>query len=66
MDAPQGEFYSKHETEVWLLFDFRVFGTGRRLRQEMYAWKSCASMERLDQHHGVLIVRPGGARRIAR
>lgn len=47
------------------IFDFRVPGTGCRMRREMYAWKSCASMERLDQHHAVLIVQPGGAREFA-
>ncbi len=46
------------------ILDFRVPGTGCRMRREMYAWKRCASIERLDQYHAVLIVRPGGARRL--
>ncbi len=64
MSAPQEEFYPKHETEVWILFNFRVPRTGCRMRREMYTWKSSASIERLDQHHTVLTIRPGGARRL--
>ncbi len=64
MIAPQEESYSKYETEVWVLFDFRVRKTECRIRREMYAWKHSASIERLDQHHAVLIVRSGGARRL--
>jgi hypothetical protein len=48
-----------------LIIFFRIPGTGCRMRREMYAWKSCASIERLDRHHAVLIVRPGAARGLA-
>ena len=50
---------------ILIIYDFRVSGAGCRIRREMCAWKFCASIERLDQHHAVLIVRPGGARKFA-
>lgn len=64
MIAPQKPFYT--QPQVWTLFDFRVPGTGARMRREAYSWKSSASIERIDEHHAILVVRPGGARRLAR
>lgn len=66
MIAPPQKTISDDPPETLVLFDFRVPGTGRRMRREMYAWKSCTSIERLDQHHAVLTVRPGGAKELAR
>lgn len=66
MIAPQSQFYRELETEVWVLFGFRVPGTGGRIRREAYCWKSCASIQRLDRHHAVMTIRPGGAKEIAR
>lgn len=47
--------------ELWVLFDFRIPKTGCEMRRMAYAWKSRASFERLDAHHAVLVIRPGGA-----
>lgn len=52
--------------ETLIVFDFRIPGAGCRMRREKHAWRSYATIERLDQHHAVLIVRPGGARRLAK
>ena len=65
MRTPLQDSIQDSPPETLVIFDFRVPGTGSRMRREMYAWKSCASIERLDDHHAVLIVRPGGARRLA-
>ena len=66
MIAPQPKFYPNHETEFWVLFDSRVPSAGSRMRREARAWKACASVERVDEDHAVLIVRLGGARELAR
>ncbi|CAA9325705.1 MAG: hypothetical protein AVDCRST_MAG93-5949 [uncultured Chloroflexia bacterium] len=65
MHTPPHRSIQASPPETLAIFDFRVPGTGCRMRREMYAWKHCASIERLDQHHAVLIVRPGGARELA-
>ena len=65
MIAPQPSIQDS-PPETLVIFDFRLPGTGCRMRREMYAWKSCASIERLDQYHAVVTIRPGGARELAR
>lgn len=64
--APQPGFYPEHETEVWILFDFRIGGANSRLIHEKYVWKHRASIERLDQHQAVMTIRPDGVREFAR
>ena len=66
MDAPQEEFYSKPETEVWIAFDCRGRGAKGRLLRERRAWGACATVENLGYGRAVLVVRPGGARELAR
>ena len=66
MDAPQQEFYSKPETEVWIAFDCRERGAKNRLHRERRAWGSCATVESLGYGRAVLVVRPGGAGELAR
>ena len=61
MDAPQEEFYSKPETEVWIAFECRGPKAQIRLLQERRAWGSRASLESLDYDHVVLMVRLDGA-----
>ena len=61
MFAPQSEFYPEHETEVWILFDFRCQGIANRLRRECSGWCGFANLEKLDAEHAVLVIRPGGA-----
>ena len=66
MDAPQEEFYSKPETEVWIAFDCRGRGAKDRLFRECRAWGSCATLKSLGYERVVLVVRPGYARELAR
>ncbi len=66
MDAPQKEFYSKPETEVWIVFDCRGRGAKSRLHRERRAWRSRATMESLGYGRVVLVVRPGGAMGLTR
>jgi hypothetical protein len=67
MGAPQKQFYSKSEAEVWVAFDCRGPGMKTRLRLERRAWGSHATVESLGYGRVVLEVRPGrleGARRM--
>jgi len=66
MDAPQPEFYSEYETEVWMLFDCRAPGARNRLYRERRAWGPRATVENLGQGCAALMIRPGGARRLAK
>ena len=66
MIAPTQRIIQGSPQESLIIFDSRIPGTGCRLSREMYASRSCASIERLGQHHSVMIVRLGGAQRIAR
>lgn len=65
MDAPQEEFYSKPDTEVWIAFDCRGPGAKNRLHRERRAWGASATIESLGYGRVVLVVRPGGARELA-
>lgn len=67
MDAPQEEFYqSKSETEVWIAFDCCGPGPQNRFLRERRAWGVRATVECLGFGRVVLVVRPGGAVRLAR
>jgi hypothetical protein len=68
MDAPQEEFYSKPETEVWIAFDCRGPGAKNRLHRERRAWGSCATVEGCRQPHagGALSHRRNHPRRFRR
>ena len=66
MDAPQEEFYSKRETEVWIAFDCRGSGAKNRLLRERQAWGSRATLQFLGYGRVVMMVRPGGAGEMAR
>ena len=66
MTVPQEEFYSKPEIEVWIAFDCRGRGGKDRLLRECRAWGSRTTLESLGYGHVVLVVRPGGARELAR
>lgn len=65
MNAPMHKFYPTSKTEVIVLFDLRIPGVAERLHRERAAWQEHSFIEALDEHHFVLIVRPGGARRLA-
>jgi len=60
MDTPQEEFYSKPETEIWIVFDCRGSGTKDRLLRERRAWGSRATLKFLGYGRIVMMVRPGG------
>jgi hypothetical protein len=66
-DPAKSAYHSsaRQNEEVWALFDFRTPGAGSKMCRQNYAWKSCASIERLDRHHAVLIVRTSGAQELA-
>jgi hypothetical protein len=66
MDAPIEEFYSKPEAEVWIVFDFRGSEAKNHLLRERRAWGSRATLKFLGYGRVVMMVRPGGARGLAR
>jgi hypothetical protein len=66
MDAPQEEFYSKPETEVWIAFDCRGPAAKNHLHRERRAWGAAATVESLGYGRAVLVVRPGDALEIVR
>ena len=47
------------------IYDVRIPGAAERLHNERAAWQEQSDIEALDQNHFVLIVQPGGARRLA-
>jgi hypothetical protein len=64
MDRAKQLYPSSSECMV-VLFDLRLPGTTERLHRERAAWQEQSDIEALDQNHFVLIVQPGGARRLA-
>ena len=57
--------YPSSSNYVLVLFDLRLPGTAHHLDRERAAWQAQSDIEALDENHVVLIVRPGGARRLA-
>jgi len=51
---------------IIILFDLRLPSTADRLDRERAAWQAQCDIEALDENHFVLLVRPGGARRVTR
>ena len=64
ISAPK-PFYPKNPECLLTLFDLRSPGAEECLRREQDAWCGTAHVERLTAESSVLIVRPGGARRLA-
>ena len=60
------QLYPNSSEYLVVLFDLRLPGTAERLHRERAAWQEHSEVETLDQDHFVLIVRPGGARRLTR
>jgi len=48
-----------------ILFDLRRPGAKKRLRRAPKGWLGFADVERLDDEHAALVLRPGGALRSA-
>jgi hypothetical protein len=49
-----------------VLFDLRLPGVADRLLRERAAWQGQSDIQALDGNHFALIVKAGGARRLAR
>jgi len=49
---------------VWIAFDCRGPGAKNRLHRERQAWGAAATVENLGYGHVVLVVRPGGGRKL--
>jgi hypothetical protein len=62
--APKALYPSSSQCIV-VLFDLRLPGTTDRLAREREAWQAQSDTEALDENHFALLVRPGGARRLA-
>jgi hypothetical protein len=63
--AGPSPFYTKTPECLIVLFDLRSPGTEERLQREQDAWCGSASVEGLVENHTALIIRPGGAVRLA-
>lgn len=64
MTLAPNKAYHEGKTETLAIFDIRIPGAAARLHNERAAWAECGDVEALDKNHFVLIVRPGGARRL--
>jgi hypothetical protein len=62
--APE-PFYTKTPECLIVLFDLRCPGAEKRLEREVDAWCGSASVEELVEGRSALIIRPGGAARLA-
>ena len=56
--------YANYSNYILVLFDLRLPGTADRLDRERAAWQAQNDIEALDEDHLVLLMRPGGARRL--
>jgi hypothetical protein len=56
--------YPKGKTEIWVLFDLRDEGAVQSLHLQRAALAEFGDLEAIDENHLVLIVLPGGARRL--
>jgi hypothetical protein len=67
MNHPARALYPSNVTEeLWIVFDCRGPGAKNRLHRERRAWGAAATLETLGYGRAVLVVRPGGARELAR
>lgn len=64
MIAPK-RVYPKPAESIVVLYDVRIPGAADRFHEQRAAWRERGDVEALDQHHFMLIVRPGGAREMA-
>lgn len=65
MSAPK-QVYRRSSHQLIAGFDLRDPEAAAALDRQREAWHGDASVEVLDKEHRVLIVRPGGARRLLR
>jgi hypothetical protein len=59
------QLYAETPECVIVLYDSRYPGAEERLQRELKAWCGSARVERLAEGHSALIIRPGGATRLA-
>jgi hypothetical protein len=64
MIAPK-QLYPTDQPAIWVLFDLRDERAVESLHLQRAALAEFGDLEALDQNHFVLIVLPGGARRLA-
>ena len=60
------QLYPSSSECIISLYDLQCPGTAESLHREREAWQEQADIEDLDENHSVLILRPGGARRLIR
>jgi hypothetical protein len=63
MIAPEPS-YQTSRTAIWVLFDLRDKGAVQSLHSQRAALAELGDLAAIDQDHIVLIVLPGGARRL--
>ncbi len=67
MNDPAKSLYPSSQTEeIWVLFDCRIPGMRNQLYRERRAWGFRATVENLGNGCAVLLVRPGGTRRLTK
>jgi hypothetical protein len=62
--APR-KVYARTTKTLWVLFDLGDPEARERLHRQRAAWGECSEIEAVDGDHAILIVRPGGAQRLA-
>jgi hypothetical protein len=57
--------YSNSAEFTLVVFDLRIPGAAESFQRERWAWAEAGDVEILDEHHPVLVVQPGSARRLS-
>jgi hypothetical protein len=65
MTLAPGKVYAKTTKTLWVLFDLGDPEARETLHRQRAAWGECSEIEAVDGDHAILIVRPGGAQRLA-
>jgi hypothetical protein len=65
MTLAPGKVYVKTTKTLWVLFDLGDPEAREALQRQRAAWGECSEIEAIDGDHVILIVRPGGAQRLA-
>ena len=64
MIAPEPSYQQTGRGVIWVLFDLRDESTVQSLHLQRAALAELGDLEAIDQHHIVLIARPGDAQRL--
>ena len=64
MRSAPNTLYPSSSQCIIVVFDLRLPGIDDRLDRKRAAWHAQCDIEALDENHVVLLVRPGGARRL--